>query len=173
MINVSGSFLISLLVTLTAERFTENPQWRLLLVVGFLVPYLIPLPFMALEVFVGVIQAFIFAILSAVFVALVWGVVLFLKLPLWIAVAVTAAVALAWGVVLVLRRLKADPRLRSVPVVMLTSSREERDIVESYRLGVNSYIVKPIDFEQFSESVRQVGQYWVSLNESSSSKYND
>ena len=65
----------------------------------------------------------------------------------------------------VLRRIKDDPRTRHIPVVVLTSSREERDIVESYNLGVNSYIVKPIDFEQFSESVRQLGLYWVLLNE--------
>ena len=65
----------------------------------------------------------------------------------------------------VLRRIKADPRTRQIPVVVLTSSREERDIINSYNLGVNSYIVKPIDFEQFSESVRQLGLYWVLLNE--------
>jgi two-component system response regulator len=65
----------------------------------------------------------------------------------------------------VLRRIKEDPRTRQIPVVVLTSSREERDIINSYNLGVNSYIVKPIDFEQFSESVRQLGLYWVLLNE--------
>ena len=65
----------------------------------------------------------------------------------------------------VLRRIKADPRTRATPVVALTSSREERDIVESYRLGVNSYIVKPVDFEQFAEAVRQLGLYWVLLNQ--------
>jgi two-component system response regulator len=64
----------------------------------------------------------------------------------------------------VLKRLKADEKLRSIPVVMLTSSAEERDIVESYRLGVNSYIVKPVDFDQFTESVRQLGMYWMLLN---------
>ncbi len=64
----------------------------------------------------------------------------------------------------VLRQIKADPRTRPIPVVMMTSSREERDIVESYRLGVNSYIVKPVDFEQFSEAVRQVGFYWLLVN---------
>jgi two-component system response regulator len=64
----------------------------------------------------------------------------------------------------VLRQLKADERTRMVPVVVLTSSSEERDLVESYRLGVNSYIVKPVDFEQFSESVRQLGFYWLLLN---------
>jgi two-component system response regulator len=65
----------------------------------------------------------------------------------------------------VLRRLKSDERTRSIPVVMLTSSREERDIVESYRLGVNSYIVKPVDFEQFTKAVQDVGYYWLLLNE--------
>ena len=65
----------------------------------------------------------------------------------------------------VLRRVKEDPRTRQIPVVVLTSSREERDVIASYNLGVNSYIVKPIDFEQFSESVRQLGLYWVLLNE--------
>jgi two-component system response regulator len=65
----------------------------------------------------------------------------------------------------VLRRIKADPRTRATPVVALTSSREERDIVESYRLGANSYIVKPVDFEQFAEAVRQLGLYWVLLNQ--------
>lgn len=66
----------------------------------------------------------------------------------------------------VLRRLKAHPATRPVPVVVMTSSREERDIVESYNLGVNSYIVKPIDFEQFTEAVRDVGFYWLLLNQS-------
>jgi two-component system response regulator len=65
----------------------------------------------------------------------------------------------------VLRRVKEDPRTRQIPVVVLTSSSEERDVLASYNLGVNSYIVKPIDFEQFSESVRQLGLYWILLNE--------
>ena len=65
----------------------------------------------------------------------------------------------------VLRRMKADPRNRMIPVVMLTSSREDRDITESYRLGVNSYIVKPVNFEQFTEAVRQLGLYWLLMNE--------
>ena len=65
----------------------------------------------------------------------------------------------------VLRQIKADPRTQAIPVVMLTASREERDIVESYRLGVNSYIVKPVDFDQFTESVRQLGFYWLLLNQ--------
>lgn len=65
----------------------------------------------------------------------------------------------------VLRRAKSDPRTLSIPIVVLTSSREERDVVESYKLGVNSYIVKPVDFEQFAESIRQIGLYWLLLNE--------
>jgi two-component system response regulator len=65
----------------------------------------------------------------------------------------------------VLQQIKLDPRTRPIPVVMLTSSREERDIVESYRLGVNSYITKPVDFEQFTEAVRTLGMYWVLLNQ--------
>jgi len=65
----------------------------------------------------------------------------------------------------VLRRIKADPRARMIPVVVLTSSHEERDIVESYQLGVNSYIVKPVDFEQFTEAARILGMYWLLLNQ--------
>ncbi len=66
----------------------------------------------------------------------------------------------------VLRRIKGDPRTKNIPVVVLTSSREERDIVESYQLGVNSYITKPVDFEQFVEAVRQLGFFWLLLNQS-------
>jgi two-component system response regulator len=69
----------------------------------------------------------------------------------------------------VLRRLRADERTRTLPVVMLTSSREERDLVESYKLGVNSYVVKPVDFQQFTEAVCQIGLYWVLLNASQTS----
>jgi CheY-like chemotaxis protein len=65
----------------------------------------------------------------------------------------------------VLQRIKSDPRTRVIPVVVLTSSREQCDIVESYQLGVNSYIVKPVDFEQFTEAMRQLGLYWVLLNQ--------
>jgi two-component system response regulator len=65
----------------------------------------------------------------------------------------------------VLRRMKEEPRTRMIPVVVLTSSREERDIMESYQLGVNSYIVKPVNFEQFTEAVRQLGLYWLLMNE--------
>ncbi|MGH7826107.1 MAG: response regulator [Candidatus Binatia bacterium] len=64
----------------------------------------------------------------------------------------------------VLKRLKSDPGTRSIPVVVLTSSREECDIVKSYELGVNSYIVKPVDFEQFTGAVRQLGLYWLLMN---------
>ena len=70
----------------------------------------------------------------------------------------------------VLGRIKADARTRTIPVVMLTSSQEERDIVESYQLGVNSYIVKPVDFEQFTDAVRQLGLYWMLLNKTPSYK---
>jgi two-component system response regulator len=65
----------------------------------------------------------------------------------------------------VLRRVKADARTAGIPVVVLTSSREEKDLVESYRLGVNSYIVKPVDFDRFSEVVRELGYYWLLLNQ--------
>ncbi|MBI4796792.1 MAG: response regulator [Deltaproteobacteria bacterium] len=64
----------------------------------------------------------------------------------------------------VLRRLKADAHTRSIPVVVMTSSQEEQDIVESYRLGVNSYIVKPVDFDKFAQSVADMGFYWLLLN---------
>jgi CheY-like chemotaxis protein len=65
----------------------------------------------------------------------------------------------------VLREIRASERLRNVPVVVLTSSREEKDIVESYDLGVNSYIVKPIEFEKFVETVDTLGLYWLLLNQ--------
>jgi two-component system, response regulator len=65
----------------------------------------------------------------------------------------------------VLRRIKADSRTQMIPVVVMTTSKEERDIVESYQLGVNSYIVKPVDFDQFTEVVRQLGYYWLLLNQ--------
>lgn len=64
----------------------------------------------------------------------------------------------------VLQRIRADPRTRSIPVVVLTSSPEDRDMVESYNLGVNSYIVKPANFAQFAEAVRQMDLYWLLLN---------
>jgi two-component system response regulator len=65
----------------------------------------------------------------------------------------------------VLRRLRGEPRTALLPIVILTSSNEERDLVESYRLGANSYIRKPVDFEQFIEAVRQLGLYWLVLNQ--------
>ncbi|UBF28942.1 response regulator [Kovacikia minuta CCNUW1] len=65
----------------------------------------------------------------------------------------------------VLRRLKSDPQTQTIPVVVLTSSGEDRDLINSYALGINSYIVKPVDFEQFSEAVQQIGLYWVLLNQ--------
>ncbi len=67
----------------------------------------------------------------------------------------------------VLKQIKSDARTRAIPVVILTSSHEDRDITESYKLGVNSYIVKPVDFEQFVEAVQQVGLYWTLLNQPS------
>jgi two-component system, response regulator len=66
----------------------------------------------------------------------------------------------------VLRKMKSDAKARLIPVVVLTSSQEESDIVASYQLGVNSYVVKPLDFDKFVESVSQLGLYWVLLNKS-------
>lgn len=64
----------------------------------------------------------------------------------------------------VLRALKSDDRTKQIPVVVLTSSAEDRDLVETYKLGVNSYIVKPVDFENFIKAVSEVGFYWLLLN---------
>ena len=64
----------------------------------------------------------------------------------------------------VLKRIKADERMRIIPVVMVTSSAEGRDIIESYKLGVNSYLVKPVEFEQFGETVAKAGFYWLLMN---------
>lgn len=65
----------------------------------------------------------------------------------------------------VLRRIRSDPGTRFLPVVILTSSKEEKDLIEGYSLGANSYIRKPVDFNQFMEAVRQLGLYWLILNE--------
>lgn len=65
----------------------------------------------------------------------------------------------------VLREIKNDPRTKAIPVVVLTSSKEERDLVNSYQLGVNSYIQKPVDFGQFRETVKQLGLYWLVVNQ--------
>jgi len=65
----------------------------------------------------------------------------------------------------VLAKIKADPRTKRIPVLVLTSSHEDHDLFLSYELGVNSYIVKPVDFAQFTESVRQLGLYWLLLNQ--------
>jgi two-component system response regulator len=64
----------------------------------------------------------------------------------------------------ILQKCKSDPRTRHIPVVVLTSSREEEDLAKSYNYGVNSYVVKPVDFPQFSDAVRQLGLYWMLLN---------
>ncbi len=70
----------------------------------------------------------------------------------------------------VLRRLRAHDRTKLLPVIILTSSKEEQDLINGYSLGANSYIRKPVDFSQFTEAVRQLGLYWLVLNESAPSK---
>ncbi|MEY2518725.1 MAG: hypothetical protein QOF24_484 [Verrucomicrobiota bacterium] len=65
----------------------------------------------------------------------------------------------------VLRRVKSDPRTKAIPIVVLTSSKEQKDVVESYQLGVNSYIVKPVNFERFVAAVQDLGMYWLLLNQ--------
>ena len=65
----------------------------------------------------------------------------------------------------VLRQMKNDERTKTIPVVILTSSKEERDVVDSYKLGVNSYIQKPVDFEQFRDTVKKAGLYWMIINQ--------
>jgi two-component system response regulator len=65
----------------------------------------------------------------------------------------------------VLKRLKSDPRTKTIPVVILTSSKEERDLMNGYNLGANSYIQKPVDFEQFRDTVKTLGLYWVLINQ--------
>lgn len=64
----------------------------------------------------------------------------------------------------VLRRIKSDERTKIIPVVIMTASQEESDVFESYNLGVNSYIVKPVDFEKFADTIRELGMYWVFIN---------
>lgn len=65
----------------------------------------------------------------------------------------------------VLQQIKADPSLKAIPVVMLTSSREEQDLVSSYRLGVNAYVVKPLKFSEYVEAIKRLGQFWGALNQ--------
>ena len=72
----------------------------------------------------------------------------------------------------VLRRMRADARTRLLPVVILTSSKEEQDVIDGYNLGCNSYIRKPVDFAQFSEAIRQLGLYWLILNETPPGRQN-
>jgi two-component system, response regulator len=65
----------------------------------------------------------------------------------------------------VLRKLKSDDKMKVIPIVVLTSSKEERDIVESYKLGVNAYIVKPVDFDKFVKAISEIGFFWLLLNQ--------
>ncbi|HXE43037.1 MAG TPA: response regulator, partial [Candidatus Baltobacteraceae bacterium] len=65
----------------------------------------------------------------------------------------------------VLRQMRADENLKHIPVVMITSSREEQDLIKSYQLGVNAYVVKPVDFQQFANSVKEIGFFWAIINE--------
>jgi CheY-like chemotaxis protein len=65
----------------------------------------------------------------------------------------------------VLRQIKSDPQFKRIPIVMLTSSREEQDLVRSYELGVNAYVIKPVDFDQFHAAIRNLGMFWAVLNE--------
>ena len=68
----------------------------------------------------------------------------------------------------VLKRIKGDPRTSAIPVVMLTSSTEARDVMRTYQVGATGYIVKPVDFEQFTESIRDIGKYWLEINHTQS-----
>jgi two-component system response regulator len=68
----------------------------------------------------------------------------------------------------VLKHIKNDPRTSAIPVVVLTSSSEERNVMQTYEVGANSYIIKPVDFEQFTESVRDIGKYWLVINHAQS-----
>ena len=65
----------------------------------------------------------------------------------------------------VLRQLKADPHLKKIPVVVMTSSREDRDLARCYELGVNAYVVKPLDFQEFEQAIKLLGNFWLTLNE--------
>ena len=65
----------------------------------------------------------------------------------------------------VLRNIRSDDRLKKIPVVMITSSREEKDLINTYELGVNAYVVKPVSFQQFIDAVKQIGSFWAVLNE--------
>jgi two-component system, response regulator len=65
----------------------------------------------------------------------------------------------------VMKQIKTDENLKSIPVVMLTSSREEKDLVDSYNLGVNAYVVKPVNFEKFIDTIKQIGLFWTLINE--------
>jgi|SRR5690554_1210478 len=65
----------------------------------------------------------------------------------------------------VAREVKSDPKLKTIPIVIVTSSREEKDLVESYNIGVNAYVVKPVEFEKFIETVKQLGIFWALINE--------
>lgn len=65
----------------------------------------------------------------------------------------------------ILRKVKTDSKLKSIPVVVLTSLKEERDMVDAYNLGVNSYITKPVDFDKFVETIKQIKYYWLLINE--------
>jgi two-component system response regulator len=65
----------------------------------------------------------------------------------------------------VLQKIKSDERTKAIPVIVLTSSQEEKDMVEGYKLGVNSYIIKPIDFDKFTQAVAEIGYYWLVLNQ--------
>jgi len=66
----------------------------------------------------------------------------------------------------VLKYIRTDPKFKLIPVIMVTSSREERDLVESYKLGANSYVVKPVDIIQFIDAIKSLGQYWAVINQS-------
>ena len=65
----------------------------------------------------------------------------------------------------VLKHIRSNPKFKSIPVIMVTSSREEKDLVESYKLGANSYVVKPVDIVQFIDAIKVLGQYWAVINQ--------